>query len=163
MENIITKFKFQSCSNEKRRDKSHWGWIPIVLLIVAVLAVGLTVFQILTHYNEDAEPQFSMAFQFRGNRRNHAASAFTSSAGDLHYGFFQDSGRWGTRYSLEYKRTNRTAYIMLDDRIVITSNDDYNGSFFIRRLWRALRFDVRATRLNHWGTNSTFVMDVFVE
>lgn len=166
MKDTTTKFKFHNCDVEKSIEKSNIFWfIPIIKTIfklAGVLALALAAHQIYHRYAVEADGQTSMHFQFRSDRKNHAIQTFTSSVGDLNYGFFQDWGRLPTRYTLDYKRTNAHEFITLEDRVAITTNDDYDGPHFVRRLHRSLRFDVRVTKHNNNTTSSNFVVDWFI-
>jgi|GEM_PF-4174195 len=145
----------------ENEEKTRAYFLGIIAIIVAIIGIGIASFLSIRAFNHryDAEAKGAGKIRYEFNSRtNQSVGTFSVSAGRLEYGFFQESGKKNTNYQIEYKKNNSSKFIYVK-YVLVSENNDYNGSYFLIKNSYSQRFDIKVIRYNNKNSNAVFEFD----
>jgi len=132
--------------------------VSAAALVVSICAFALDKETYNSRYDADAVAAGAVVYTFKANGKDEGAQSFTSSAGDIDYGYFQSEGTQKTDYTLSYKKTSDSSFKSIKT-FTIYSLNNYTGDFDMTVNNRTCRYDLKLARNNNRSGSQTVEID----
>lgn len=139
-----------------KKIKVRFPW-QIISIIVAILALGTAVWS-SRYKTTNALSSSSLKINYAASTTQTASADAQPSAGKVHFGLIQHSGKAKTKYAVSYKKSTSSKYSTAVEKTA-TKNNTYYGAYYLFESNARNKYNIKIEKKNNTSQESSITFD----